>query len=98
MLFGIEEESERENELMFLWLPLCWKGWVVFKLISVTVTYPLSDQVEVMREMGNSLSTWSAHIRFGGKLMFVKMLALLDISQMHLTLEISITYSDLQNF
>ena len=49
-------------------------------------------------EMGNSLSTWSAHIRFGGKLMFVKMLALLDISQMHLALEISITYSDLQNF
>ena len=49
-------------------------------------------------EMGNSLSTLSTHIRFGGKLMFVKMLTLLVISQMHLTLEISITYSDLPNF
>lgn len=48
--------------------------------------------------MGNSLSTLSTHIRFGGKLMFIKMLALLDISQMHLTLEISITYSDIPNF
>lgn len=48
--------------------------------------------------MGNSLSTLSTHIRFGGKLMFIKMLALLDISQMHLTLEIPITYSDLQTF
>lgn len=48
--------------------------------------------------MGNSLSTLSTHIRFDGTLMFVKMLALLDISQMQLMLEISITYSDLPNF